>query len=141
MLDRIGLTSPQFDVLATVDKLGEAATPRAIAERLLVTRGNVTGLLKRLKARGLLATRVHAHDGRSFVCVLTKDGEEALGRGLAAAQLFVREQLAPFSADELAVTSDIMQRMQRHLETLAIGDLADRLTSEPHNHPSNGSPS
>ena len=42
------LDAPMFDALASIDALGDEAQPKAVADRLLVTRANVSGLLRRL---------------------------------------------------------------------------------------------
>ena len=133
LLRRYHLTIPQFDVLTAIRQLGEEATPKAIAERLIVTRGNITGLLKRLQHRGLLTTRVNSRDGRSFLCELTQEGEELFAEARAAASLFIHEQLAPFDDQQLEQTKRLMDQMRRHLETLSPETIAARVASRSTN--------
>ncbi len=130
LLHAFDLTIAQFDVLTAVGALGAGAVPKAIADELVVTRGNITGVLHRLRERGLLETRAHARDGRSFVCTLTPAGESLLERARAAASAFIQEQLAPFGDEELADTRRQMERMRRHLQTLD-PDAIVRRTQEP----------
>ncbi len=118
LLHGFGLTIPQFDVLNAVTQLGDGATPKAIADRLVVTRGNITGVLHRLQDHGLLRTRTHEHDGRSFVCELTDAGNARLSQAHKAAAAFIAEQLAPFDDDALRFTEDNMNRMRAHLKTI-----------------------
>jgi DNA-binding MarR family transcriptional regulator len=118
LLEAFGLTVTQFDVLAAVRTLGPDAMPRAIADELVVTRGNITGVLHRLQERGLVSTRAHVRDGRSFVCQLTPDGEALLGKARAAAAAFIEEQLAPFGDAELEHTWQQMERMREHLASV-----------------------
>ena len=118
LLDAFGLTITQFDVLSAVRALGPEAVPGNIAEALVVTRGNVTGVLQRLQDRGLLMTRAHARDGRSFVCELTPEGRTLLLEARAAAAGFITEQLAPFDDRELESTRRQMERMREHLADL-----------------------
>jgi DNA-binding MarR family transcriptional regulator len=118
MLQAFDLTVTQFDVLNTIAKLGDQAMPKAIAEAMVVTRGNVTGVLHRLRDRGLLTTREQPHDARSFVCELTPQGMRTLERARAAASRFITEQLAPFADAELRDTEQLMVRMRAHLQTL-----------------------
>lgn len=112
------LTVPQFDALNAISRLGTAAVPKAIADELVVTRGNVTGVLHRLEEAGLIATRANEADGRSFVCVLTPAGSRRLERARSAAALFIREQLHAFSDVDLKRTEKQMLSMQAHLRTL-----------------------
>ena len=51
-----GMTLPQFDVLATLWH-GEGITQQELASRLLVTKGNVVGLIDRLCTAGLVERR------------------------------------------------------------------------------------
>lgn len=118
LLRGFDLTIPQFDVLTAIANLADDATPKAIADELVVTRGNVSGVLQRLNDRGLIETRLHATDGRSFVCRLTHDGERLMQRARTAAALFIEEQLSPFDDARLRDTEDVMKQMQKHLRTI-----------------------
>lgn len=127
LLRHFGLTIPQFDAMSAIHQLAGDATPKAIAERLVVTRGNITGVLQRLKDRGLLATRHNDHDGRSFVCRLTAPGQTLLGQARSAAALFIDEQLSPFDDEALRDTERRMTRMHAHLQTIDPDAVAARV--------------
>lgn len=57
------MTVPQFDVLATLGH-AEGITQQELAERLLVTKGNVCGLLDRLEKAGWVERRPDLNDRR-----------------------------------------------------------------------------
>lgn len=118
MLEKLGLTIPQFDVLSAIVRLGEDAMPKAIAEELIVTRGNVSGVLRRLQSSGLIRTRDNETDGRSFVCELTAAGQHRLAGARSAAARFIEQQLAPFDDETLITTKATMQCMAAHLATI-----------------------
>ena len=132
LLARFDLTIPQFDAMTAIRVLGDDATPHAIADRLLVTRGNVTGVLRRLKDSNLITTRHNERDGRSFVCRLTRAGKTRMGRARAAAALFIEAQLAPFDDDALANSERQMTRMYEHLTTIDPDSLADQALAATH---------
>ncbi len=67
------LTMAQFDVLATL-RYSQGLTQKELAETLLVTKGNVVGLLDRLQKLDLVERRVDPEDGRSNRVYLTKAG-------------------------------------------------------------------
>ena len=48
---------------AMIARLGDEALPKDIADELLVTRGNVTGLIQRLESAELIELRPHPVDG------------------------------------------------------------------------------
>ena len=118
MLDVFDLTIPQFDVMSVIDQLHHRAMPKEIAEHLVVTRGNITGLLKRLEARGLVESRVHESDGRARICSLTSEGQKLLGRARTAARRFIHTQLEPFTDADLERSHKLMNRMARQLESM-----------------------
>ncbi len=118
MLREFDLTVPQFDVLNAIQSLGDDALPKRIAERMLVTRGNVSGVLNRLQEHELIITRQTQSDKRSFVCELTPAGKKLLEAAKNAAALFIEEQLSPFDEDEMQSIERKMRRMKAHLETL-----------------------
>ncbi len=126
LLAGFDLTIPQFDALNAIVRLGTDATPKAIAAELVVTRGNVTGVLHRLEEAGLIGTRANETDGRSFLCVLTRSGSRRLDRARRAAALFIREQLTPFSDADLRRTEAQMATMHAHLKTIDPDALAAR---------------
>ncbi|MDJ0758938.1 MAG: MarR family transcriptional regulator [Woeseiaceae bacterium] len=118
MLREFDLTVPQFDVLNAIHSLGDDALPKRIAERMLVTRGNVSGVLNRLQEHDLIVTRQTLRDRRSFVCELTPAGRKLFEAARSAAALFIEEQLSPFDADEMRNIEDKMRTMKAHLQTL-----------------------
>ena len=133
LLKGFDLTIPQFDVLSAIHQLADQATPKAIADELVVTRGNITGVLHRLQERGLIRTRHNEQDGRSIVCELTPDGRELLKKARGAAALFIDAQLTPFDDATLRETEDQMKRMRSHLQTIdpdAIFEQALRMRRE-----------
>lgn len=77
LLDAAGLTLPQFDVLANLG-MSEGITQQELAERLLVTKGNVCGVLDRMEAAGLVERRPDPKDRRANRLYLTRQGRSAL---------------------------------------------------------------
>src|SRR4051794_15354664 len=55
-LRALGLTAPQCDVLTTLTER-EGVSQQELAERLYVTKGNISGLIDRLVASGPVARR------------------------------------------------------------------------------------
>lgn len=81
-LRAINLSVPQCDVLTTLSE-AEGVSQQALAKRLYVTKGNISGLLDRLEAAGLVERRSTAADRRSYEIHLTPAGREAAMRAIA----------------------------------------------------------
>ena len=82
-LSQHDVTLPQFDVLATL-RFGEGLTQQELAERLLVTKGNVCGVLDRLEALKWVERRPDPTDRRANRLHLTASGRKKVGELLPA---------------------------------------------------------
>ncbi|OLP62415.1 MarR family transcriptional regulator [Xaviernesmea oryzae] len=74
LLDKVGLTYPQYLVLLTLFEEGKL-TVKAIGERLSLDSGTLSPLLKRLDAAGLVTRLRDARDERQVLIQLTEKGE------------------------------------------------------------------
>lgn len=78
-IERLGLTSGQFDVIATLgDTPGMCC--RELSERTLVTKGTLTGVLDRLTKKGLIEGVSDPADRRIRIIRLTKKGQDTFRR-------------------------------------------------------------
>jgi DNA-binding MarR family transcriptional regulator len=75
--DRFETTLPRFDVMAQLDRAPQGLTMSALSRRLMVSNGNVTGLIDRLAAEGLVETKPEAGDRRSLRVRLSPAGKAA----------------------------------------------------------------
>jgi DNA-binding MarR family transcriptional regulator len=79
-----GVTLPRFDLMAQLDKAPSGMTLGELSRRMMVSNGNVTGLVERLAAQGLLERRASPHDRRAQLVSLTNEGRRAF-RSMARA--------------------------------------------------------
>ena len=100
-LKALGLSIPQFDVLSTLTER-EGLTQQELAERLYVTKGNVSGLVDRLVDARLVERRASPGDRRSHALYLTRQGRELAARGIAAQEAYVVRTLGRLSRADLA---------------------------------------
>src|SRR5215207_5131954 len=99
-LRAIGLSIPQFDLISTLTER-EGLTQRELAERLYVTKGNVSGLVDRLVGAGLVERRAIEMDRRSHALHLTSRGRELAEQGLAAQRAYVARTLGRLPAGDV----------------------------------------
>lgn len=97
----IGLSIPQFDLLSTLTEQ-EGISQSELAERLYVTKGNVSGLVDRLVQAGLVERRAIAGDRRSYAMHLTAEGRRLAETGLAIQRDFVANTLGRLEEQDLA---------------------------------------
>ena len=72
--ERFDVTLPRFDLMAQLDKAPDGMTLSDVSKRMMVSNGNVTGLVERLVESGHLDRRTSDVDRRVQVIRLTKSG-------------------------------------------------------------------
>jgi DNA-binding MarR family transcriptional regulator len=102
--DAFGVTLPRFDLMAQLDRVPNAMTLGELSRRMMVTNGNVTGLVDRLVAQRLVERRPSPSDRRSQLVSLTAEGRRmframARANGEWIAELFA--DLSPGDTETL----------------------------------------
>ena len=87
-----GMTLPRFDVLAALDRQGELKMGE-LSQSLLVSNGNVTQLVQKLVADGLVAYRKPPGDRRASIVALTPEGKQVFSRLARAHQDWIDQIL------------------------------------------------
>ena len=100
-LKALGLSVPQFDLLSTLTEQ-EGLSQQELAERLYVTKGNVSGLLDRMVEAGLVERRAIPGDRRSNALYLTGKGRDLAEKGIAAQKAYVQGTLGALPQEDLA---------------------------------------
>jgi len=78
-----GLSVAKFEFLAQVERYPEGITLGRISENLKVTSGNVSGLVSRLLADGLITKKMAQEDRRSFIVRFTPKGKKLFDKANA----------------------------------------------------------
>jgi MarR family transcriptional regulator, organic hydroperoxide resistance regulator len=81
----LGLSVPQFDVLTSLTDR-EGMSQSELAQRLFVTKGNVSGLIDRLVEAKLVERRAAPDDRRSHALYLTGEGRKLCARAMELQQ-------------------------------------------------------
>lgn len=102
------LTGAQARVLWLLSM--EPTPMRRVARKLRCEPSNVTGIVDRLEARGLVERRPDPADRRVKIAAATKDGR-ITARRLRESLDFAREPLAQLTAVERSVLRDLLRRM------------------------------
>lgn len=111
------LTLPQFDVLAQLHRRPEGMTPRELTLELLVTAGNLTGVIARLQRLGFVERQPVPGDRRAVRIRLTERGRRVMRRAIPRHRRDVRRLLAHVRAPDLARLRDLLGTMSRALES------------------------
>ncbi len=106
-LRALGLTAPQCDVLTTLTER-EGLSQQELAERLYVTKGNISGLIDRLVAGGLVERRAIAGDRRSHAIYLTPAGRRRAHEAIAMQQEFVAQTFGQLQPEQLVAFEELL---------------------------------
>lgn len=117
MLGRHELTLPQFDILATL-RFSEGVTQQELAERLLVTKGNVCGVLDRLEGMGWVERRPDAKDRRVNRLHLTSAGRTKIDAVFPDHNALIVQLMQTFPAGEVKLLRGLLEQLERAESTL-----------------------
>ncbi len=95
-------TLPRFDVLAALDAAGQDLTMGALSARLMVTSGNVTGLVNGMEKDGLVRRHPHPADRRSTLIGMTETGRALFARMAPAHAEWIEQTMAGLDRAEAA---------------------------------------
>ena len=112
----VSLTLPQFDVLAQLHRRQDGMTPGELTRELLVTAGNVTGIVERLVRLGLAERRPVPQDRRAVRVRLTARGRQLMRRIIPRHRRDVAAVLARVPAGDLARLRDLLGDLARLIE-------------------------
>ncbi len=104
----IGLSIPQGDVLTTLTER-EGVSQQELAQRLYVTKGNISGLVDRLVSAGLVERRSLDGDRRSHAIFLTPAGRTAAEKAMVIQKQFVAETLGRMDINQLQQLDLLLQ--------------------------------
>lgn len=122
---RWALTLPQFDVLAELARADAGGfTFVELSRLLLVTSGNLTGIVDRLEQQKLVVRRPDARDRRVIRVALSDKGRRVTDEVLPAHAADIEEILAFMPRAALVQLSDLLGRLRDGLHARADRDRA-----------------
>lgn len=107
-----GITLPQFDVMAALARKDAGITMTELSRMLMVSNGNVTGIIDRLVGNKLVERQAPPEDRRALVVRLTARGASKFATMAKVHEGWVDKLLSDFDADEA-------ETMVQHLDGLA----------------------
>lgn len=115
-IDRWNLTLPQFDVLAELARADDRGfTFIELSRLLLVTSGNLTGIVDRLERDQLVRREPAIEDRRVIRIRLTPKGRRLTEKMLPQHADDIQEVLADVAKDQLAHLGDLLGALRDHL--------------------------
>jgi DNA-binding MarR family transcriptional regulator len=112
---RFSTTLPRFDLMAQLERHPEGLRMNELSQLLMVTSGNVTGIVEQLMKAGLIERGPDPVDRRAFRVRLTAAGEKRFGAMARAHETWIIEILSGLSRSEQEVIFDLLGKVKRHM--------------------------
>lgn len=108
---RFDTTLPRFDVLAALSRSPKGLRMSNLSSELMVSNGNVTGIVDRLVTDGLIIRIPVKDDRRAMTVRLTQKGQEVFQLYAGEHEKWVSELLGGFDSDEATELGRMLNRI------------------------------
>jgi Transcriptional regulators len=113
--DQYGITLPRFDVMAALDRHPEGMTMGQLSQALLVSNGNVTGVVQALLRDRYLSIAPSPTDGRASIVRLTPLGQDCFSGLAEAHHEWVDTMLGNLTGDQRAALFNLLGALKDSL--------------------------
>ena len=115
-------TLPRFDVLSALFRHPAGLTMGELSKQLLVSNGNVTGVVSKLVEDGLVQRTRSSADGRTYFARLTPGGHKAFQRMARVHEGWVNDVFAAMEPAEIEQLMALLARVIVSAQESAQGD-------------------
>jgi DNA-binding MarR family transcriptional regulator len=109
-------TLPRFDVLAALEREPDGLTMSQLSAALLVSNGNVTGIVNRLIEELLVVRTLESDDRRIATVRLTRKGRDAFHRMARAHEQWVDKMFAGLSEPQMEQLMKLLAAVRHSIE-------------------------
>jgi DNA-binding MarR family transcriptional regulator len=110
--EQFDTTLPRFDLLAQLERAPKGMTLGEVSRRMMVSNGNITGLVERLVESGHLTRLPLPTDRRVQVIALTPAGRAEFARMAEAHEAWIAEMFEGMPPDEVDTLLKLLGRLK-----------------------------
>jgi DNA-binding MarR family transcriptional regulator len=111
--ERFDTTLPRFDLMSQLERHAQGLKMSELSRRLMVTGGNVTGIVDQLVKEGLVERVDDAADRRAWRVKLTRAGDKAFAEMARAHEEWVVELLGSLTRKESDALMQLLARLKQ----------------------------
>ena len=119
MLATVDLSVAQHEILVNIHR-DSGLTQKALSEKLLVVKSNISALLKKLEVRGLVRRSPDPEDSRNNQLRLTKRGEALVQESFALQNQVITAMVSVMTDEELEQMGNVMERVGKAIDRLEV---------------------
>ena len=116
MRREFAITLPRFDVLAQLNRAPDGLSMGELSDHLMVSAGNITGLIGRLAAEGLVERSSRPGDRRTVHVRLTEAGKRAFDAMTPTHHAWIADLLGGLDRRDRQALYDLLGRLKTSLE-------------------------
>ncbi len=120
------VTLPQFDLMAQLDRVPDGLTMSGLSERLMVSNGNVTGIVKRLIAEKLVDRQTSKVDRRAFVVRLSRKGQLLFREMAQSHEEWINELFAQIPEADIELMMGLLARTKEAVRGVGAAEARSR---------------
>ncbi len=113
------VTLPRFDLMAQLYREPDGLRLSELSKRMMVTNGNLTGLVDRLASEGLVLRDTDASDRRAAIVTLSAEGKALFKRMAAAHDQWIAQLFQGLDAPTLGRLIEDLQSLKTSLHRFA----------------------
>ena len=110
---RFDTTLPRFDLLSQLDQARGGLLMGELSRRLMVSNGNITGLIDRMEIEGLVRRSRETHDRRAVRVSITAQGRRAFAAMLPDHHGWVDALFSDLDAGEIETLGSLVGKLKR----------------------------
>ena len=111
--ERFGTTLPRFDLMSQLWRYPAGLKMNELSRHLMVSGGNVTGIVDQLEKEGLVERAAEPDDRRAYRVGLTRTGRKAFGEMARAHEEWIVEMLRGLTRREHAELYRLLAKVKK----------------------------
>ena len=111
--EQFNTTLPRFDLMAQLERAPGGLRMNELSSRMMVTRGNITGITNQLVAEGLVARVDEASDGRVWRVKLTAKGRRQFANMARQHEGWIVAALGGLTTQDIASLHNLLGRAKK----------------------------
>lgn len=112
-----GITIARFEVLAQLYRVETGLAMKELSACLMVSKGNVTGLIDRMQDAGLIERRRDPTDGRAQIVSLTAKGRKLFDTMRPLHNQWFRDMMRGLARRDMKLLHDLLQALKVNLQS------------------------
>lgn len=111
------ITLPRFDLMAQLERHPDGLRMGELSKRMMVTRGNITGITDQLEQEKLVLRVAVENDRRAYTVKLTAAGRRAFKRMAIVHEAWIAELFSGLQQEQKNTMFALLSQVKSHLST------------------------